>query len=303
MIKDVDDVSRWCFQEPLLICYEQEAASLRLRLSSGPTLHSIDPVPIPISPLCHLPCIHHPGAAHPVQIPCFIASMLPSNDTWLREYKANPCTNLLLLKLKESHVAAQWSLAEVAFFPAQYCETNQTNRMFWSNHCLFLSHSRSASVHGSLVVIINPHGLRILVFRALHFSPVAGHMGRTKTVYHMLVHFIFPGLYAFVESAVKSCTHCILANSVVHDARELIYSSPFSELFSIVHIDLWALGIAVFPSGNSYIFVCMDELTGFVYVTPVPDSGSSTLAKHLWSFSLSLVSVPHKYVAIYMLLD
>ena len=110
MMKDVDAISRWCVHEPLIVHYEQIAANLRLCVSPGPTLHSIAPAPIPT--LLHLPCLHHPyssvsaqapilslryltclhhlGTAHPVQIPCIIASPLPSNATWLQEYEADP---------------------------------------------------------------------------------------------------------------------------------------------------------------------------------------------------------------------
>ena len=36
------------------------------------------------------------------------------------------------------------------------------------------------------------------------------------------------------------------------------------------------------------MLVCMDELTGFVYVTLLPDSESCTLAKHFMIFLLRL---------------
>ena len=306
MMKDVDAVSRWCVHEPLILHYEQVAANLRLRVFPGPFLHSIvpDPAPTPsarhllrhhqpdssattespIPSLCHLPCLHQPGRAHPVQIPCYIASpSLPSNAAWLREYEADPCTNLLLTKLRPP---SHWSKAEISSLPVQYREPIRTNRIFWSNHRLCLSHTKSESFHGALIVIVIPRGLRLFMFRALHSSPVAGHMGRDKTFYRMRIRFTFPLMYSFVRSAVDSCAHCILANSVVRESSELMYPSPSPEPFSVIHIDLWAPGVTVSPSGNSYVLVCMDELTGFVYVTPIPDSESRTLAKHFMEFLL-----------------
>ena len=88
----------------------------------------------------------------------------------------------------------------------------------------------------------------------------------------MRIRFTFPKMSSFVKSAVASCAHCILANSVVPEASKLLYSSPSPETFSVIYINLWAPGVTVSPSGNSYVLVCMDELTGFVYVTPIPDS-------------------------------
>ena len=111
-------------------------------------------------------------------------------------------------------------------------------------------------------------------------------MGRDKPFYRMRIRFIFPQMYSFVKSAVNSCAHCILANSVVRESSELVYPSPSPEPFSAIHIDLWAPGITFSPSGNSYVLVCMDELTGFVYVTPIPDSESPTLAKHFMEYIL-----------------
>ena len=111
-------------------------------------------------------------------------------------------------------------------------------------------------------------------------------MGRAKTFYRMRIRFIFPQMSLFVKAAVTSCAHCILANSVVRKASKLLYSSPFPKPFSVIHIDLWAPGVTVLPSGNSYVLVCMDELTGSMHVTPIPDSESCTLAKHFMEFLL-----------------
>ena len=102
----------------------------------------------------------------------------------------------------------------------------------------------------------------------------------------MRIWFIFPKTTLFVKSAVASCAHYILANSVVHEASELLYPSLSPEPFSVIHIDLWAPGVTVSPRGNSYVLVCMDELAGFVYATLLPDSESCTLAKHFMEFLL-----------------
>ena len=90
----------------------------------------------------------------------------------------------------------------------------------------------------------------------------------------------------FTTQSIKSCAHCILANSTVRDASELMYSTPTAEPFSVIHADLWSTRSVQSPPANSYILICMDELTGFVYVVPVPNTSSRTIAKHFKEFLL-----------------
>ena len=65
-----------------------------------------------------------------------------------------------------------------------------------------------------------------------------------------------------------------------------MYSTPPAKPFSIIDADLWSPGSVQSPFANYYILICMEELTGFVYVVPVPDTLSSTIAKHFMEFLL-----------------
>ena len=90
----------------------------------------------------------------------------------------------------------------------------------------------------------------------------------------------------FTAQSIKSCAHYILANSTVRDASELMYSTPPAKPFSVIHADLWFPGSVQSPFANSYILICMDEHTVFCYEVPVPDTLSSTIAKHFMEFLL-----------------
>ena len=107
-----------------------------------------------------------------------------------------------------------------------------------------------------------------------------------KTFHRLCVCFIFPGMRNFTTQSIKSCAHCILANLTVRDASELMYSTPTAKPFSVIHANLWSPGSVQSHFTNSYILICIDELTGFVYVVLVPDTSSSTIAKHFMEFLL-----------------
>lgn len=298
MMKDVDAISRWCFADPLLLRYETIAANLRLRVSPTPAprlllAKSLCTIPL----LRHVPCFTSPQLPRlcSTPVPCFVNSPLPSPIAWLREYSDDPCTGLLLAKIRDAPPPIPWSIAELAALPAIYREPARSQRIFWANHRLCLARAPSHSKPSPLIVIIVPRGLRLHIFRALHAAPSAGHMGFYKTFYRIRVRFIFPGMRKFISHSIKSCAHCILANSTVRDASELMYSTPPAEPFSVIHADLWSPGSVLSPSANSYILVCMDELTGFVYVVmwslfliPCPAPSPSTS----WNFSSVSASVP-----------
>lgn len=120
-----------------------------------------------------------------------------------------------------------------------------------------------------LLIVPNDRELRRTLFVAYHATPAAGHMGRYKTLYRLRIRFFWPSMRTFIEDAMRSCAHCIAANSRKRPASELQFSWPVDSPFCIVHVDLWVPGRFEDYQGHSYLMNAMDDMTGFVVSVPV----------------------------------
>ncbi|MGH7955061.1 MAG: hypothetical protein ACREOZ_03790 [Gloeomargaritales cyanobacterium] len=207
---------------------------------------------------------------------CLITKPLPLDSEWEPAYQADLDTRRMMSKLASGQ---EWTDKEVNSLHSAYRQPIRDSLIRYEHRRLVYYRPIEYSTRFLLLIIVPNSDLRRTLFVAYHATPAAGHMGRYKTLYRLRIRFFWPGMRAFIEDAVKSCAHCIAANSRKRPASELQFSWPVDSPFCIIHVDLWVPGRLEDYQGNSYLMNAMDDMTGFVVSVPVSAVHAHTLAK------------------------
>ena len=93
-----------------------------------------------------------------------------------------------------------------------------------------------------------------------HESPLAGHMGFSRTLEWLKEKYWWPTIRSDVENWAKSCEHCQAHKEPPSkDRNKVIMPIPVSRIFEILGMDI----MGPFPEterGNQYILVLVDYL-------------------------------------------
>ena len=140
--------------------------------------------------------------------------------------------------------------------------------------------------------IVVPKSYRQEILSMAHETPLAGHMGVTKTCQKILNHFYWPGLRKDVVEFCKSCHAC----QIVGKPNQTIPKAPLQpipavqEPFSRVIVDC----VGPLPktrSGNQYLLTIMCASTRFPEAIPLRNIKAKTIVKALTKF-FTLVGLP-----------
>ena len=139
-----------------------------------------------------------------------------------------------------------------------------------------LPHQRIINGRRHCVPVIHASERRA-VLEGARDLPCAGHLGRRKTYGRLCQQFYWPGMYADVQTYIKSCLACQQRKSLAnHSAGELQLFST-SRPFEMVGIDL----IGPFPkssSGNTYVVTMVDRFTRWPELVAIPGATAETVA-------------------------
>lgn len=133
--------------------------------------------------------------------------------------------------------------------------------------------------------IVIPTSMKKEILETFHDSPLAGHLGITKTYQKISSRYYWLNMAIQIENWIKSCEQCSrkkLAKSVQHPIRSILPNSDplFSAPFSEVVVD--TLGpLTTTKRKNSYIVIFIDRLTRFPEAFPVKNQKSTTIARLL----------------------
>lgn len=140
--------------------------------------------------------------------------------------------------------------------------------------------------------IVVPKSYRQDILSMAHETPLAGHMGITKTRQKILNHFYWPSLRKDVVEFCKSCHAC----QIVGKPNQTIPKAPLQpipavqEPFSRIIIDC----VGPLPktrSGNQYLLTIMCASTRFPEAIPLRNIKAKTIVKALTKF-FTLVGLP-----------
>uniref|UniRef100_A0A8C5LU21 Gypsy retrotransposon integrase-like protein 1 n=1 Tax=Leptobrachium leishanense TaxID=445787 RepID=A0A8C5LU21_9ANUR len=138
--------------------------------------------------------------------------------------------------------------------------------------------------------ILVPKGYRRQLLQLSHSIPLAGHLGREKTLAHLLYRFFWPGVYKEVENFCKSCPECQLVAPKGQVKAPLI-PIPLVELpFERIGVDLVG-PLEKTAAGNHHILVIVDYATLYPEAIPLRNTSASTIANELIKL-FSRVGIP-----------
>ena len=110
-----------------------------------------------------------------------------------------------------------------------------------------------------------PKSLYLKILQAFHDSATAGHQGIRNTMARLRERYFWEGMYKHVENYVRSCIMC-LENNIVRTAApgELMPLPSTCLPGEILSLDTMT-DLTRTKSGKSYLFVCTDRATRFVW--------------------------------------
>jgi hypothetical protein len=210
--------------------------------------------------------------------PCLIATAhVPSSATWTTAYLEDPDTAAIVTYLQDPN-RSPWTKKALLTLNPQYRPLLRDNLISLDQDRLLL-HQPIVNETRQLLTIIVPRSLRLLIFTAYHATPIAGHLGASKTLVRLRLRFFWPRMRTFVETGIKSCPECILSNSVHRASSDLLYGTTTDEPMQLLHIDAFAPGETLSFRNNTGILTIIDDMTGFVIVTEFTSASSSTFAR------------------------
>jgi transposase InsO family protein len=126
--------------------------------------------------------------------------------------------------------------------------------------------------------LVIPDSLKKRILYAFHNSPLAAHLGRTKTYDRLRQRFFWIGMYSDVKRWIKTCLDCRKAKQTSQRHSGYLHPQLYEQPFDTVGIDL----LGPFPlskRGNLYVLTVVDGFTHWPEFIPLPDATAKTIAR------------------------
>ena len=128
--------------------------------------------------------------------------------------------------------------------------------------------------------LVLPVKCRQRVMEIAHSIPMAGHLGRDKTVARILQRFYWPGFYSDVERFCATCSECQKTARPIHQKVPMVSIPVVSEPFHRIAMDLVG-PLERTRKGNKFILVIVDYATRYPEAIPLKTIDAETIAEEL----------------------
>eukprot|EP00731_Ephydatia_muelleri_P034136 Em0048g12a len=128
--------------------------------------------------------------------------------------------------------------------------------------------------------LVLPNQCRRVVIELAHSIPLAGHMGRNKTIGRILQRFYWPTVYKDVAEFCKRCETCQKSSKWKPKRAPLVPLPILDEPFRRIAMDI----VGPLPrsrSGNRYVLVICDYATRFPEAVPMRSIDAENVAEEL----------------------
>ena len=128
--------------------------------------------------------------------------------------------------------------------------------------------------------LVLPEQFHQIVCKLAHTIPLAGHLGRDKTVKRISRRFFWPALFRDVADYCRRCPECQRTAKGSHRRVPLIPLPIMKEPFERIALDI----VGPLPHsrrGNQYILVVCDYATRYPEAMPLRSIDAGTVAEHL----------------------
>ena len=122
-----------------------------------------------------------------------------------------------------------------------------------------------------------PFGERQRVLELFHDSPMAGHLGRDKTLDKFQERFFWPRSYTEVVTHIKSCEMCQKAKSTPDNIQPL---NPIktSAPFDLLTMDIIGPILPASRRGNKYVIAMSDHNSKLLELGAMPTQTAKEVA-------------------------
>ena len=153
-------------------------------------------------------------------------------------------------------------------------------------------HPREEGEEFGIEQLIVPKQHREAVLRLAHEIPLAGHLGKKKTVERILQRFYWPTLYWDVAEWCRTCEQCQKHSAVKNLRAPLVPLPVIEEPFTRIAMDI--LGpLPRSSTGNKYILVVCDYATRYPEAIPMRTVDAEYVAEELGTM-FARVGVPRE---------
>ncbi len=137
--------------------------------------------------------------------------------------------------------------------------------------------------------VVIPSSLIETVLKLLHDTPSTGHPGRDKTPSVARAKYYWPTMRLDTERHIAQCLSCAETKGTTQAAPILEYQLPAGP-FDVVGIDLLQLPRSI--QGSAYVLVCIDHLSRFTVLVPLPNKSAATVGHALVSHLICPYTTP-----------
>ena len=144
--------------------------------------------------------------------------------------------------------------------------------------------------------LVVPRVAQAMIFSYFHESPVGGHLGACKTLNKIRAQFAWKGMNQDIRSRVRECHTCSVSKPAQNTRFGLLSSTVATRPMQKIFIDF----VGRFPrskAGNTFILVCVDAFTKFVWMIALRDATTRSTIRALKERIFSNFSVPEILVS------
>lgn len=136
---------------------------------------------------------------------------------------------------------------------------------------------RQGGLYGKQLFV--PQSLRSELFRSMHDTPVAGHLGVHHTFLRMSKRYWWPSMNADVRKYVETCFQCQVRNtSPMQNVRVPVAPETFPSLFERMAVDVQG-PFKLTSRKNKFIVTFIDVHSRWIEAFSVPDVKATTIAQ------------------------
>ncbi|CAF4653284.1 unnamed protein product, partial [Rotaria sp. Silwood2] len=133
----------------------------------------------------------------------------------------------------------------------------------------------------TIKLVYAPSKLIPEIMTAYHDHPLSGHFGTGRTWSMLRNTYYWPRMKDTVTSYIKSCDKCSQFNVDRHKPPGLLQPiQPPNEVFQVLGMDWWG-PTTTSLSGNRYVLVITDRLSGYVFAKASPTNTAQDTARIL----------------------
>lgn len=157
----------------------------------------------------------------------------------------------------------------------------KNSNYFWKRNVLYRSHENKSGKITSQVVV--PKKFREEVMRLAHDTPMAGHLGVSKTRARIWSDFAWPGICGDVRRYCASCDVCQRSATKGSQKKAPLGKMPIIDTpFERVAVDIIGPLIPASDRGYRYVLTMIDYATRYVEAKPLKTTKTEEVVENMW---------------------